>query len=190
MIELKYFTEGDIPQLISWIDSPEFLLQWSGTGFSFPLTDQQLMKYLKEANKEGSKTQAFKVIHLESSKIIGHISLGSINLHYRNARMCRVLIGDEEMKGKGFAPLMVNKLLNIAFIQLGLHKVSLAVYDFNTPALKLYHKMGFRTEGLIREASRIGDDYWSYYEMSILAREWHSVINRNGSENLGKVDGD
>jgi RimJ/RimL family protein N-acetyltransferase len=190
MIELKHFTEEDIPQLISWIDSPEFLLQWSGTGFTYPLTDQQLIKYLKEANKEGSKIHAFKVITLESSKVIGHISLGSINMHNRNARMCRVLIGDDEMKGKGLAPLMVNKLLNIAFVEFKLHKVSLAVYDFNTPALKLYQKMGFRTEGLIREASRIGNDYWSYYEMSILAREWNSIINTNGREDLGKVDGD
>jgi RimJ/RimL family protein N-acetyltransferase len=190
MIELKYFTEGDIPQLISWIDSPEFLLQWSGTGFTYPLTHQQLIKYLGEANKEGSEIQAFKVVHVESSKVIGHISLGSINLHNRNARMCRVLIGDEEMKGKGLAPLMIKELLNIAFVKFGLHKVSLAVYDFNTPALKLYKKMGFRTEGLIREASRIGNDYWSYYEMSILDREWSSVLNGNGRENLGKVDGD
>jgi RimJ/RimL family protein N-acetyltransferase len=185
MIELKHFTEDDIPQLISWIDTPEFLLQWSGTGFSFPLTDQQLIKYLKEANKEDSKIKAYKVIHLESLKVIGHISLGSINLHNRNARMCRVLIGDKDMKGKGLAPFMVNKLLNIAFEQFGLHKVSLAVYDFNIPALRLYQKMGFRMEGLIREASRIEDDYWSYYEMSILDREWHSLMNRDGRENLG-----
>ncbi|NKE04178.1 MULTISPECIES: GNAT family N-acetyltransferase [Mesobacillus] len=185
MIELKHFTEEDIPQLISWIDTPEFLVQWSGTGFSFPLTDQQLIKYLKEANKEDSKVHAFKVIHLESSKVIGHISLGSINFHNRNARMCRVLIGDGDMKGKGLAPFIVNKLLNIAFEQFGLHKVSLAVYDFNTPALKLYQKMGFHTEGLIREASRIGDDYWNYYEMSILSREWRSLLNNIGRENLG-----
>ncbi|MBT2692073.1 GNAT family protein [Bacillus sp. ISL-55] len=190
MIELKYFTEEDIPQLITWIDSPEFLLQWSGTGFTYPLTHQQLIKYLGEANKEGSEIQAFKVVHVESSKVIGHISLGSINLHNRNARMCRVLIGDKEMKGKGLAPYMVNKLLNIAFLKFGLHKVSLAVYDFNSPALKLYQKIGFRTEGLIREASRIGNDYWSYYEMSILDREWSSVLTGNGRDNLGKFDGD
>jgi RimJ/RimL family protein N-acetyltransferase len=185
MIELKHFTKEDIPQLISWIDTPEFLVQWSGTGFSFPLTNEQLIKYLKESNMEESKIHAYKVIHLDSSKVIGHISLGSINFHNRNARMCRVLIGDEELRGKGLAPSIVNKLLSIAFEQFGLHKVSLAVYDFNTPALKLYQKMGFRKEGLIREASRIGDDYWSYYEMSILGREWRSLKYKNGRENHG-----
>jgi RimJ/RimL family protein N-acetyltransferase len=180
MIELKHFTEEDIPQLISWIDTPEFLVQWSGTGFSFPLTYEQLIKYLKESNKERSAIHAYKVTHLESSKVIGHISLGSFNMHNRNARMCKVLIGEKEMKGKGLSPLIVNKLLNIAFEQFGLHKVSLAVYDFNTPALKLYQKMGFQIEGFIREASKVGEDYWSYYEMSILDREWHSSINKMG----------
>jgi len=175
MIKLEYFGREDIPQLMEWVgESPQFLLQWSGLSMKHPLTVDQLERYSVIANSADSDVLAFKVIDLESGKPIGHISLGSINRENGTARMCRVLIGDRTMKGKGLGLYMVKELLNIAFEQVKLHKVSLAVFDFNLSAIKLYEKAGFTSEGFIREACRIGEDYWSYYEMSILDREWRA----------------
>jgi RimJ/RimL family protein N-acetyltransferase len=175
MIKLEYFSREDIPQLMEWIgDRPQFLLQWSGLSMKHPLTVDQLLRYSENANSADSDVLAFKVIHLESGKPIGHISLGSMNRENGTARMCRVLIGESKMKGKGIGLLMVKELLKIAFDQVKLHKVSLAVFDFNVSAIKLYEKAGFTTEGFIREACRIGEEYWSYYEMSILEHEWQA----------------
>ena len=33
MIELKYFEQSDMEQLINWIPSADFTLQWSGPTF-------------------------------------------------------------------------------------------------------------------------------------------------------------
>ncbi|WP_251553710.1 GNAT family N-acetyltransferase [Neobacillus muris] len=172
MIELKYFGLEDIPQLVNWIDSPEFLLQWAGTSLRYPLDYQQLESYVKNANHAHSNIFAYKVIHSDTGKIIGHISLGNVNRENGNARMCRVLIGDQSMKGKGIGSMIIKEVLKIAFNELNLHKVSLAVFDFNQTAIRLYEKMGFTKEGYIREACKIGNDFWNYYEMSILDREW------------------
>jgi RimJ/RimL family protein N-acetyltransferase len=176
MIELQLFGREDIPQLMEWVgDSQPFLLQWSGLSMKHPLTVDQLQRYCDNANSADSDVFAYKVIHLDSGKPIGHISLGSINRENGTARMCRVLIGESMMHGKGIGLLMVKEIVRIAFEQLKLHKVSLAVFDFNVAAIKLYEKAGFTTEGVIREACRIGEDYWSYYEMSILDREWRGL---------------
>ena len=172
MIDLKYFQKEDIPQLIEWIDTPDFLLQWAGLSMSFPLDRLQLEKYLENANHAQAEVLAYKVVLSETGNTIGHISLGNINRANGTARMCRVLIGDSKMQGKGIGKAMVNEILKIAFNQLQLHKVSLAVFDFNISAIKLYEKQGFRIEGYIREACRIKSEYWSFYEMSILEREW------------------
>lgn len=175
MIKLECFGHEDIPQLMEWVgDSHQFLLQWSGISMKHPLTVDQLQRYSEKANSADSDVLAFKVVHLDSRKTIGHISLGSINRENGTARMCRVLIGDSTMHGKGIGLLMVKELLRIAFEQEKLHKVSLAVFDFNVPAIKLYEKAGFTTEGVIREACRIDEDYWSYYEMGMLDREWRA----------------
>jgi hypothetical protein len=44
MVELKYFERSDFKQLIKWIDSPAFLLQWGGPGLDSPLNGTQLKK--------------------------------------------------------------------------------------------------------------------------------------------------
>ncbi|MFJ5716318.1 GNAT family N-acetyltransferase [Neobacillus sp. NPDC093127] len=177
MIELQFFEKEDFQQLMSWIDSQDFLVQWAGTSMEFPLDEQQLEHYLRMSNSENADNLAYKVILVESGETIGHISLGTINRKNGTARMCRVLIGDKSLQGKGIGRLMVLALLKIAFEQLNLHKVSLAVYDFNEAAVNLYKKIGFKTEGFIREASKVGNAHWSYFEMSMLNREWQALNN-------------
>ncbi len=55
VIKLESFKKSDFKQLINWINSEEFLIQWSGNAFTFPLDEQQLEKYIESAN-----TLAFK----------------------------------------------------------------------------------------------------------------------------------
>ena len=66
MVELKYFERSDFKQLINWIDSPAFLLQWGGPGFDFPLNDTQLETYIENANNENAETMVYKVIDNEN----------------------------------------------------------------------------------------------------------------------------
>jgi RimJ/RimL family protein N-acetyltransferase len=73
MVVLKYFGRSDFKQLMNWIDSPEFLLQWGGPQFDFPLNEKQLEKYIENANNDNSNTFMYKVIHIETGNVIGHI---------------------------------------------------------------------------------------------------------------------
>ncbi|MBT2655071.1 GNAT family N-acetyltransferase [Bacillus sp. ISL-18] len=175
MIELHYFERADFHQLISWIDSPAFLLQWSGPGFDYPLTEEQLEEYIKNANKEDSSTFVYKVIDQETRDVIGHISLGRIDRKSNSARIGKVLVGSQGIRGKGIGQQMIKAILKIAFDQLHLHRVSLGVFDFNIAAIACYEKAGFMKEGLLRDSSKNGDEYWSLWEMSMLEEEWLNV---------------
>jgi RimJ/RimL family protein N-acetyltransferase len=172
MIELKYFERSDFKQLINWIDSPEFLLQWGGPEFDYPLNESQLEKYIENANNDTSDTLVYKVIHKETGNVIGHISLGKIDRKNKSARIGKVLVGDKNMRGQGIGQLMVKEILKIAFEELKLHRVSLGVFDFNKSAIACYEKVGFKKEGLLRDCGKIGNEYWSLWEMSILENEW------------------
>lgn len=37
MIRLDYFTRNDFSQLLDWVPTESFMIQWAGTGFTFPL---------------------------------------------------------------------------------------------------------------------------------------------------------
>ncbi|QTM99216.1 GNAT family N-acetyltransferase [Sediminibacillus dalangtanensis] len=176
MIKLEYFTEDDFDLLISWITSPELTMQWSGPAFTYPLTRGQLSTYIKSANQDGADTYAFKAVDTNSGQIVGHISIGRIDYGHMTGRIGKVMV-TEQARGKKVAGRMLEQILEFAFLNLGLNRVSLGVFDFNTPAIKAYEKAGFTNEGLIREVRKVKDEFWSYYEMSILKREWDGKIN-------------
>ncbi|RWZ60656.1 N-acetyltransferase [Halobacillus fulvus] len=172
MIKLRFFQRKDFQQLIKWLETPEFLLQWGGPNFQFPLTESQLENYLAGANKKGSELFVYSVIEQETRTLIGHISLGKIDRHNKSARIGKVLVGHRNGRGKGTGQTMMKEILQIAFNDLQLHRVSLGVFDFNTSAIRCYEKVGFRKEGLLRDARKNGDEYWSLWEMSMLDCEW------------------
>ncbi|NKX58586.1 GNAT family N-acetyltransferase [Bacillus cereus] len=167
VIKLESFKKSDFKQLINWINSEEFLIQWSGNAFTFPLDEQQLEKYIESAN-----TLAFKVVDEETPDVIGHISLGQIDNINKSARIGKVLVGNTKMRGRSIGKHMMKAVLHIAFDELKLHRVTLGVYDFNTSAISCYEKIGFVKEGLLRESKRVGETYWNLWEMSMLEYEW------------------
>ena len=135
LIKLEPLKRSDFKQLINWIDSEEFLIQWSGNAFTYPLNEQQLENYI-----ESSNTLAFKVIDEESKKVVGHISLGQIDNINKSARIGKVLVGDTKMRGRSIGKHMMKAVLQVAFEELKLHRVTLGVYDFNTSAISCYEK--------------------------------------------------
>lgn len=167
LIKLEPFKRSDFKQLINWIDSEGFLIQWSGNAFTYPLHEQQLEKYIESEN-----TLAFKVIDEETKEVIGHISLGQIDNINKSARIGKVLVGDTRMRGRSIGKHMMKAVLHIAFNELKLHRVTLGVYDFNTSAISCYEKIGFVKEGLLRESKKVGETYWNLWEMSMLEYEW------------------
>jgi RimJ/RimL family protein N-acetyltransferase len=179
MVKLKYFESSDFKQLINWIDSPSFLLQWGGPGFDYPLNDTQLEKYIENANMQNAETLVYKVIDndTDTGKTIGHISLGNIDKKNKSARVGKVLVGDKNTRSKGTGQQMMKAILKIAFDELQLHRVSLGVFDFNVSAIACYEKAGFNKEGLLRDSRKNGDEYWSLWEMSILENEWLKTKN-------------
>ncbi|OGP78486.1 MAG: hypothetical protein A2V86_15660 [Deltaproteobacteria bacterium RBG_16_49_23] len=171
-IELKPFERNDFLRLIGWVKTPEFLLQWAGPVFHFPLDESQLDIYLKDSLGNPPLRKIYKAMNIADRRIIGHIELNGIDLRNKLATVCRVLVGEPSERRKGIGLQMVRKILEIGFDQLGLHRMDLVVFDFNQAAIKCYEKAGFRKEGHIREARKIGTEYWSLYQMSILEHEW------------------
>ena len=179
MIGLRYFEPADFKQLMDWIETPELMLQWGGPSFVFPLNKFQLEEYLKEANKKNSSSFIYSVIDAETEELIGHISLARIDRNNRSARIGRVLVGNPEAKGKGVCSEMMRQVLDFAFDELNLHRVTLGVFDFNKPAIACYEKAGFQKEGLLRDHQKFGDEYWSLWEMAILESEWKKSFDGN-----------
>jgi RimJ/RimL family protein N-acetyltransferase len=177
-IELKPFEWIDVTRLISWIKSPEFLLQWAGPIFQYPLDEAQLEKYFQGSEGTQPVRKIFKGVNTHDKGVVGHIELNDIDMRNNSATVCRVLVGEPSLRGRGIGIQMLRRVLQIGFDGLGLHRIDLVVFDFNNAAIKCYEKVGFVKEGHLRESRRIGNEYWSLYQMSILEHEWRSSAAR------------
>lgn len=171
-IKLEPFTEADFDRLIGWVPSPKFLLQWAGPGFSYPLTRDQLRHHLVGETGEQPDRLIYKAVHRKHGETVGHGEIVALDRWNCSAIMARILVGPQEMRGKGIGEQIVRALLQVAFQELSLHRVALHVFTFNTSAIRCYERVGFKQEGVLREARRHGEGYWDVCVMSILEQEW------------------
>lgn len=180
MIRLEQFTQADFKQLIEWITDEELLMNWSGSLFSFPLTEESLAWYIEDTNDpQTSDAFVYKAVDTESNEVVGHISLGGISRKNRSGRISRVLVGNTRERGRGVCQEMIKAVLKVGFEQLGLHRIALGVYDFNQGAIGCYTKAGMVLEGTSRDSLYFNGSYWSLTEMSMLEAEWEQRFGKH-----------
>lgn len=175
MLRLEYFTREDFPQLIEWINNETLLTNWAGSMFRFPLNNDSLEWYIEDTNNlPVSEAYIYKAVN-EDGRTVGHISLGGISEKNRSARISRVFV-DPACTGKGYCRQMMKAVLEVAFGDLQLHRVSLGAYDDNKAAIKCYQASGFVIEGVYRDVLFYNNKFHSLVEMAILEDEWRAGL--------------
>ncbi len=171
MIKIEPFEISDFVTLISWIDSEEMLMQFSGPTFTFPLTNEQLKINLEDKNKF-----AYRVVDLSTNLMMGYSEI--YLLDKTSALLARIIIGDPEFRGKGFGQQIVKNLLEISFNQLEVEKAELNVFDWNINAIKCYEKVGFTINPDKIYTREIKGEIWTAMNMVIDKSSWKNK-NRN-----------
>lgn len=70
--------------------------------------------------------------------------------------------------------MVTHAVVDYGFRQLNLHRVCLTVLKTNERAIDLYNKLGFKTEGILRDEQFRDGHYIDVLVMSILEHEWTS----------------
>lgn len=181
MIELVAFDESHFDPLIAWSDTPAFLLQWAGPGLQHPLTRTQLAALLESGQGEAPSAYLYGVRERASGELVGHAELGNVDRSSDSAKLMRILVGPQELRGRGLGEAVVRELVRVGFAELGLHRLELNVFDFNRGAIRCYERVGFRREGTLREARRNPHppgrepEYWDVCVMGLLRGEWEGA---------------
>ncbi|HMP74766.1 MAG TPA: UDP-4-amino-4,6-dideoxy-N-acetyl-beta-L-altrosamine N-acetyltransferase [Kiritimatiellia bacterium] len=119
----------------------------------------------------GETRVEFVVMTHPERQPIGTIGLSQIDRYHRTAEY-GILLGEPAYRGRGFARAASEAVLNLAFGTMALHRVGLRVFADNGPALRLYERIGFRHEGVLREQLRGEHGYRDVVIMSLLESEW------------------
>jgi RimJ/RimL family protein N-acetyltransferase len=162
------FDESDLPLVRAWINDDEVR---QGTGTEGPVSDVEHRRWYQSVIEDRSQ-RIFLIAQGcgKGARPVGAIGLRGINWRSRNAEYW-IYIGDHAARGKGLADEASRLLLRFAFDTLGLHRVFLQVNITNQQAIRLYRRLGFVEEGVLREAVFAGGCFIDRLVLSMLARE-------------------
>ncbi len=183
-IALRPLTAADCPELVSWIESEDALYQWSGPAdFSWPLDAGQLRQDLARRRPGAALLAA---IDPGTGELVGHVKLQVVARH-RLGLIGRVAVAPER-QGQGYGSRLMRQLVRHGFDELGLHRLQLTVYAFNSPALAAYRHAGFTVEGRLPDAALGTGGYWTALIMGMLEtdpRPDHGAATRTDAEPRG-----
>jgi RimJ/RimL family protein N-acetyltransferase len=169
MIRLEFLESENYKKLVEWNKnkSKDFLYQWSGPWYKYPLTEKQIEDRVKnKANKPDSSLYIYKIILEATKEMIGTIELFKVDRIAGTAVAGKFLI-DESQRGRGFGKQVLNELLKIGFNKLELKTININVFDFNVGAIKCYESVGFVKKNFIEKVWEAETGFWNLYEMSI-----------------------
>lgn len=176
MLRLEKFEKEFYAELISWVENEEFLMQFAGPGFNFPLTNEQLDNSLSDKNR-----YAFRVVNTKTNLSVWY---SEIYLRENAALLGRILIGDEKQRGKGFGQQILNLLLEFTFLNLHQTQVELNVFDWNIGAIKCYEKVGFIINQDRNLQRKVKNEMWTAINMRMNKEDWHEYQTKKKLKKL------
>jgi RimJ/RimL family protein N-acetyltransferase len=116
---------------------------------------------------------AYTIHELPGGRPVGFTTFSSLDAD-NGSVLFHITIGERDAWGRGLGTETTELMLAHAFERLGLHRVGLSVFSFNTRAIRAYDKAGFRVEGRVREAIRRDGRHWDEIQMGVLSHEWRA----------------
>lgn len=126
----------------------------------------------KEFGKMDNTMYWFAIRSAVEDQLLGDIILEVLNWNMRDA-IVGIAIGQRDFWDRGCGTEAMNLLLDFAFAELNLRRVTLNVFEYNPRAIRSYEKAGFRPEGRLRGAILREGRRWDILYMGILREEWN-----------------
>jgi len=168
MYKLREITREDMRIVNCWRNKPQLI---SCLGAPFRFINLEVDNKWFDSYMSSRDNTVCCAIADEEEMIIGLISLTKIDPVHRSCTL-HIMIGEEVNQNKGAGTYAVERMLQHAFNNLNLHRVELDVLATNTRAIKLYEKVGFIREGILRKACFKNGEYVDFLHYAILDDEY------------------
>jgi [ribosomal protein S5]-alanine N-acetyltransferase len=170
-IHLRALMEKDLTSsYLQWLNDEEVCR--SNSHAVFPNTEQKMRAYFDSLQSQQQHV-VLAIVHAESGKHIGNISLQNINWISRNGEFA-ILLGDKEYWGSGYGEEAAQLIVDYGFSRLNLHRIYCGTFEDNEGMKKLAARLKMKQEGLRREAVYKNGSYHNVLEFGVLKSEYYS----------------
>ena len=163
---LREQRDEDAPFFAYWFNQPQIMFQ---CGFEKPTDEEEVRRIINVIHR--SEDSVWFTITDPEGSVIGETGLLRMFPAWHQTDLT-IIIPDPEMQHKGYGSEAIRIMLDMAFREYEMHRVSIGVVGSNTNALEFYRKIGFKQEGILEEAYYYNDEYSDFIMMRILSQEW------------------
>ena len=171
-IILRPFSKKDLPHIQRWWNDAELRKL---IGEVAPISQAEAEKFYRELRSDQNRAW-FTIVLKKGNRVIGEAGLLRMFRPWRSTDMT-IIIGERDAWGKGYGKEAGRLLLSYAFQHLGFHRISIGVVGFNRNALRFWRSLGFKKEGVERDAHFYDNKYSDGIMMSILEDEFKKSID-------------
>ncbi len=175
-IALRHHHHEDLAAVRRWYHDPELarLTRYSQR----PMSDEDIDRFF-HGRLMSPEQVAYAITERETDRLIGSTTFSNLDPE-NSSTLFHISIGEADARGFGYGTEATELMLWLAFDRIGLHRVALSVFEFNTRAIRSYEKAGFTVEGRHREAIVRDGGRWDELTMGILAAEWRDRHSDEG----------
>lgn len=172
---LKAIETEDLNCLNQWANDPE-IQYWLG-GWHFPTSFNDIQTWHNNLNTN-STNQRFSIFTNDLG-LIGTANLVEIDWKNKNA-FHGMLLGNKEIRGKGYAVDTVMAIMRYAFEELGLQRLDGSMIEYNQASLKMYiEKCGWKVEGSKKQWYFRKNKFWDKIIVGITRDDYFNLIEEN-----------
>ena len=127
---------------------------------------------LPERNQKENLPAGYGIVVKGTDKVIG-----SVDFNHRHEDDV-LEIGytlPPDYWGRGYVPEAARALIDLAFIELGLHKVELTCFGYNVQSQRVAEKLGFTLEARIRDRKDVQGNRCDSLIYGLLKSEWEVI---------------
>ncbi len=142
-VNIRRFEENDIPFKVRWINDEtnnKYL------HYDLPLREDKTLVWFRNIKDRDDRADYTIIFDGEPAGLIG-----LLNIDQKNKKAeYYICLGGNQFRGKGIAQTATALLINTAYHDFCLKKIYLYTETGNIPAQKLFEKIGFDREGLLK----------------------------------------
>lgn len=174
-VVLKAIEKEDLETLNRWSNDPD--INYMLGGWHFPSSYQDQEKWFDSLSLK-SNHQRF-AIHAEDLGLIGMANLVDINWKDRNA-FHGMLLGDKDMRGKGYGVDTIMAVNKYAFEELGLMRMNGSMISYNEASISVYtKKCGWEIEGVKKNHYFRKNEWWDQVIVGITRDNYFNLLKKS-----------
>lgn len=163
-VRLRQTQDNDLDFVMGAEHSAEnrsFVVPWSREQHGAAMTSEDFSHQIIESVADGSR--------------VGYVILAGLADANQSVEFRRIVVTE---KGKGYGKEALRLVKQLAFKELGAHRLWLDVKEQNVRARHVYESEGFVVEGVLRECLKVEAGFESLVVMSLLRDEYIGTRKR------------